>query len=160
MKRNKLMLICSTGGHLSELMSLESMYKKYDYVLITEKTKVNINLKKKYKDRIEFLIYGTKDHMLVYPFKLFINCFISLFYYIKYFPKVIITTGAHSAGPMCLIGKIFRSKVIYIETLANIDTKTITGKLLYPFSDLFIVQWKNMKNLYKKSVVCSLEDDK
>ena len=53
---------------------------------------------------------------------------------------------------MCLIGKIFGSRVIYIETFANIKTKTATGRLLYPFSDLFIVQWKSMKKLYPDSV--------
>ena len=75
-----------------------------------------------------------------------------MFIYLKFHPDYIITTGTHTAGPMCLIGKIFKSKIIYIETFANIHTKTITGKLLYPISDLFIVQWPSMKELYEKSV--------
>ena len=54
---------------------------------------------------------------------------------------------------MCLIAKIFGSRVIYIETFANINTKTITGKLLYPVSDKFIVQWDSMKKLYPNSIV-------
>ena len=53
---------------------------------------------------------------------------------------------------MCLIAKIFGSKIIYIETFANIDTKTITGKMLYPVSDLFIVQWSKMKKHYPKAI--------
>ena len=43
------------------------------------------------------------------------------------------------------------SRIIYIETFANIQTKTATGKLLYPISDLFVVQWKDMQKLYKKA---------
>ena len=54
---------------------------------------------------------------------------------------------------MCCIGKIFGSKIIYIESFANISTKTITGKLLYPIADKFIVQWDSMKKLYPDSVV-------
>ena len=81
------------------------------------------NLKKKYK-RINFLIYGTKDHFLSYPFKLLANCFISLYYYFKYHPDYVITTGAHTAGPMCYLGKIFGSKIIFIETFANSKTKS------------------------------------
>ena len=54
---------------------------------------------------------------------------------------------------MCLIGHLLGSKIIYIETFANMITKTSTGKLLYPLSDLFIVQWDSMKKLYPKSVV-------
>ncbi len=156
----KIMLISSAGGHLKELMALEKGFKNYNYCYVTEKTKNNEDLKNKYKEKIHFLIYGTKDHIFTYSFKLLANCFISLFLYLKIRPKIIVTTGAHTAGPMCLIGKIFRSKIIYIETLANINTKTITGKLLYPFADLFIVQWESMKKLYPKAVVCSLEEDK
>ena len=149
----KVLFISSTGGHLSEMMQLKSMFKNCNYYIITEKTKTNISLKKKYKKKISFLVYGTKDHMLVYPFKLLYNSFKSLFLYLKIKPDYIITTGAHTAGPMCLIGKIFGSRIIYIETFANISTKTITGRLLYPVSDLFVVQWEDMKELYPNSVV-------
>ena len=148
----KVLFISSTGGHLSEMMQLKKMFKDYDYHIITEKTKSNISMKNKYKDRINFLVYGTKDHMLTYPFKLIYNCFKSLFLYLRIHPDYIITTGAHTAGPMCLIGKIFGSKVIYIETFANINTKTITGRFLYPVADRFIVQWPSMTKIYKDSI--------
>ena len=148
----KVLFISSTGGHLSEMMQLKKMFKDYDYHIITEKTKSNISMRNKYKDRINFLVYGTKDHMLTYPFKLIYNCFKSLFLYLRIHPDYIITTGAHTAGPMCLIGKIFGSKVIYIETFANINTKTITGRLLYPVADRFIVQWPSMTKIYKDSI--------
>ena len=151
MKKKRVMFISSTGGHLSELLELSKLFEKYETSLITEKTPSNIGLKEKYK-HVNYLIYGTKDHKLIYPFKLLINCFLSLFYYIKYRPKCIITTGAHTAGPMCYIGKIFRSKIVFIETMANSSTKTITGKLVYPIADLFIVQWKEMLKLYPKAV--------
>ena len=62
------------------------------------------------------------------------------------------TTGTHTAGPMCYFGKLFRSKIIYIETFANRNRKTATGKLIYPIADLFIVQWEEMKELYPKAV--------
>ena len=150
MSKRRVMFIASTGGHLNELLQLKSMFSKYDYSLITEKTKSNLYLKNQYKD-VHFLIYGTKHHILTYPFKLFINCFISLFYYLKYRPDYIITTGVHSAGPMCCLGKIFGSKIIYIETFANMVSKTATGKLLYPISDKFIVQWESMKKLYPEA---------
>ena len=139
----KVLFISSTGGHLSEMMMLNELFKKYDYHIITEKTKTTLNLKDK---------YGTKDHMLTYPFKLLANCFKSLYYYFKIRPDFIVTTGAHTAGPMCLIGKIFGSKIIYIETFANMHTKTITGKLIYKFADLFVVQWESMLKLYPKAV--------
>ncbi|MDD3048706.1 MAG: polysaccharide biosynthesis protein [Bacilli bacterium] len=149
----KVLFISSTGGHLSEMFQLKSMFKKYDYHIITEKTKSNLSLRKQYPNKVNYLTYGTKSHMLTYPFKLLANCFISLFLYIKIRPKVIITTGAHTAGPMCCIGKILGSKIIYIETFANINSKTVTGSLIYKFADLFIVQWESMLSVYPKAVL-------
>ena len=149
--KKKVLFISSTGGHLVEMMQLKDLFNKYDYHIITEKTKSNLSMKTKYKKKIDFLVYGTKDHMLTYPFKLLYNCFKSLFLYFKIHPDYIITTGAHTAGPMCCIGKILGSRIIFIESFANLSTKTITGRLLYPISDKFIVQWESMKELYPEA---------
>lgn len=148
----KVLFISSTGGHLNELLQLKKIMKKYDSYLITEKTKSTKSLKEEYNDKIKYLIYGTRHNFLCYPFKLLINCFKSLYYYFKIRPDIIITTGAHTAGPMCCIGKIFRSKIVYIETFANIHSKTVTGRIVYHFADLFIVQWESMLKLYPNAV--------
>ena len=148
----KLLFISSTGGHLSEMLQLRSLFKKYNYHIITEKTKSNLTLKDEYKDKVDFLVFGTKDHMLTYPFKLLYNCIKSIYLYIKVHPDYIITTGAHTAGPMCYIGKILGSRIIYIESFANVNTKTVTGRLVYPIADRFYVQWEEMKKLYPNAV--------
>lgn len=148
----KVMFISSTGGHLNEMLMLKPMFKKYPFMLITEKTKSNKCLKEQYGTRImKFLIYGTRRHFLIYPFKLGINCFKSLYYFLKFRPDFIITTGAHTAGPMCCIAHIFKKKIIYIETFANSETKTVTGSIVYKFADLFIVQWESMLKVYEKA---------
>ncbi len=149
----KVLFISSTGGHLAELLQLKNMFNHYDFHIITEKTKSNLKLKNDYKNRINYLVYGTKDHMLLYPFKLLYNSIKSLYFYLKIHPDYVITTGAHTAGPMCCIAKIFGSRVVYIETFANINSKTITGSLLYHIADKFIVQWDSMKKLYPNSEV-------
>ena len=53
---------------------------------------------------------------------------------------------------MCCIGKIFKSKIIYIETFANSKTKSKSGSIIYKFADLFIVQWESMLELYPNAV--------
>lgn len=151
----KVMFISSTGGHLTELLQLEPCFKKYDYSIVTEKTKSNMCLKDKYPKRVHFIISGTYTKLgakLIYPFKLFINCWISLFLMIKLRPDVIVTTGSHNVGPMCCLAKIFRKKVIFIETFANNKTPTKAGKIIYKFADYFIVQWENMKEYYPDAI--------
>lgn len=147
----KVLFISSTGGHLSELLQLEPLFNKYKSYLITERTKTNINLKNKY-DNVSFLVYGTKDHLFTYIFKFLYNVIKSLVLYIKIRPRVIVTTGTHTAVPICYIGKLFGSKIIFIETFANSFTKTLSGKLVYPIADTFIVQWEEMLKLYPKAI--------
>lgn len=148
----KVLFISSTGGHLNELLQLKALFKEYESYLITEKDKSTQGLQIDGIKKIKYLVYGTRSKILVYPFIFIFNCFKSLFYYFKIKPKVIITTGTHTAVPMCYIGKLLGSKIIFIETFANRNTKTLSGKMVYPISDLFIVQWKEMQQLYPKSV--------
>ena len=148
----KVLFISSTGGHLNELMQLRPLFEKYDYHIITEKDKTNEGLKEKYGDRISYLPYGTRSKLFTYIFKYTYLILKSIYFYFKLRPKYIITTGTHTAGPICYLGKLFGSKIIYIETFANSHTKTATGRLIYPIADLFIVQWEEMLKLYPKAV--------
>jgi len=149
------MFVSSTGGHLTELMQLKPLFKKYNYYIVTEKTKSNLSLLKKHPNKVSFLIPGSYTTLLaklIYPFKLFINCWISLFLIIKIRPDVVISTGAHNSGPMCCLAKLFKKKVIFIETFANSESPSKTGKLVYKFSDVFIVQWKSMLKFYPNAI--------
>ncbi len=151
----KVLFIASTGGHLSELLQLSPIFKNYDYTLITEKTKSNMGLSKKYPNRVYYLISGTYTTFsakIVYPFKFIANCFKSLYFFLKIKPDVIITTGAHNTVPMCYIGHLFKKKVIFIETFANSSGKTKSGKLVYPIADKFIVQWESMLEFYPDAI--------
>lgn len=148
----KVLFISSTGGHLSELMQLKPCFDMYDYHMITEKTNSTKNLKTKFPGKVNYLVFGTKDHKLSYIFKFSWNILKSFYLYFKIRPKFIVTTGTHTAVPMCYFGKIFGSKIIFIETFANSSTKTLSGKLVYPIADLFIVQWESMLKLYPRAI--------
>lgn len=151
----KVLFISSTGGHLDELLQLSSLFDKYDYHIVTEKTKSNLKLKDRYKGRVSYLVYGSYTNFIkkiIYPFKLLFNTIKSLVIYIKLRPEYVISTGAHTSGPMCLIGHLFGSKIIFIETFANSKSKSLTGKIVYKFADLFIVQWESMLEIYPNAV--------
>ena len=65
---------------------------------------------------------------------------------------MIISTGAAVAIPFFYIGKLFGVKLIYIEVFDRIDKPTITGKLVYPITDAFVVEWEEMKRAYPKAI--------
>ena len=148
MKR-KVMFISSEGGHLYELRQID--FTRYNYSIVTEKTKSTKYLKNVYNHKVHYLLYGTRRTPVIYFFILLINFFISLYLFLRIKPDVVVSTGTHTAVSMCYIAKIFRKKVIWIETFANRNTGTLAGKIVYPIADKFIVQWEEMKKVYKNS---------
>ena len=148
----KVLFISSSGGHLSEMLQLKSMFDRYDYHIITEKDGSTLWLQDTYKSRVDYLLAVTRSHMATYIFGAPVNVIKSIYLYFKIRPQYIVTTGVHTAVPMCLIGHLFGSKVIYVDSFANIHSKSLTGKILYRYTDLFIVQWESMLELYPKAV--------
>ena len=77
---------------------------------------------------------------------------VSLGVFLKEKPDAIVSLGALATVQICLLGKLFRKKIIYIETFAKVDSPTLTGKIIYPFADLFIVQREELMKFYPKAV--------
>ena len=73
-------------------------------------------------------------------------------YLLKEKPDVIISSGAAVAVPFFYLGKLMGKKLIYIEVFDRIDKPTVTGKMVYPITDRFIVQWEEMKKVYPKAI--------
>lgn len=149
----KVIFISSKGGHLSELLQLKSIFTQCEIHLVSEKDVTTQFLSKEFPNKVSYLKYGTKSNLLSYCFILPYNIYLSLRIFLKEKPDVIVTTGAHTCVPMCYIAHLFKKKIIYIETFANIHTKTMTGRLIYPIADCFIVQWESMLKLYPKAIL-------
>jgi UDP-N-acetylglucosamine:LPS N-acetylglucosamine transferase len=141
----KICIACSAGGHLIEALQFLPTIEKYDYFFITFKRKQSFELLKNEK------VYFVNDPKRN-PLKLIKNFFQSFKILLKEKPDVIISTGAASAVPTCYIGKIFGSKIVFIESLAAVDRPSLSGRFAYFIADLFIVQWKNLLKFYKKAI--------
>jgi len=148
MKNGKILFCSSAGGHYTELLQLESLIKKYQGVVVTEKTKISIatSLPTKY------LPYGSRNEGFTYIFKFLYVCLLSIIYFIQYRPKAIISTGVHSTIPLCMLGWLFRRKVIYIETIAVVNKPTMTGKVMYKIASEFYIQWEELLEVYPNAI--------
>lgn len=65
--------------------------------------------------------------------------------------QAIVTTGAGVAVPFAIAGRLLGVNVIYIESMARITSPSLTGRLIYPFADTFIVQWPGLQRFYKRA---------
>lgn len=65
-------------------------------------------------------------------------------------PTVVVSTGAGVALPFFVLAKLWRIRTVYVEVYDRIDLPTLTGRLCYPFSDLFLLQWEEQQRFYPK----------
>ena len=103
------------------------------------------------------LLRGEKIYPCYYPTNksikaLIINTIIAWKVLKREQPNLIVSSGAAVAVPFFYLGKVFGIKLVYIEVFDRINSPTLTGKLVYPIADQFVVQWKEMKKVYPKAV--------
>ena len=83
-----------------------------------------------------------------------VNAFQSIAILARERPKLIISTGADVAVPTLLFGRIMGARIIFIESGGSVGP-TLSGRLVYPFADTFIVQWPSQRAHYPNSVLAS-----
>lgn len=144
----KICFIASTGGHFEQLMMLKPLMKKYNSFIVTEKTQYDT----KSVDINQYYLTQVNRRELTFIFKMFINILKSLKIFLKEKPDIVISTGVLATIPMCIIAKIFKKKLIYIESFAKKNSPTLTGKLLYKFADEFYIQWEELMKFYPSAI--------
>ena len=154
----KVFWAASTGGHLRQLLGLSALYGNYDSHIFTEKTGSTIALKDRYGNRMHYFVFGSRVHMIPYLFKFAFNCMKSLLYFFRFMPDYVITTGTHTAVPLCVIASVFRRKVVYIETRSSFSKITKAGQMVYRIADLFVIQRKSLQPLVPNAVLCEVEE--
>ncbi len=142
----KICLVGSSGGHLTHLYLLKEWWEKHDRFWVTfDKEDARSLL----KDEKAFWCYYPTNRNIK---NLIRNAFLAVRILSKERPDIIISSGAAPAIPFFYIGKIFGSKLIYIEVYDRIDTPTITGRVVYPITDRFIIQWEEQAKFYSKGI--------
>lgn len=145
-KKKKICLISSSGGHFEQLKMLLKLKEKYDVYIVTEATE--------YQEVCDYTLLTGKRNKFLAKLIFFINIFYSLKHIIKERPDVVISTGTRLAIPTIIWMKLFKKKVIYIETFARVYDGTRSAKFVYKHKlyDLFIYQWEPLKAIYPEGV--------
>ena len=141
----KICFICSSGGHLTELLPVgKHIGFSRNHFWITFKNNMTENTLKGEKF---YLIDDPKRN----PFTLIKTFFQSLRIYSKERPDIVVTTGAGVVVPFAIIAKLLGKKLVFIESFCRTESKSLSGRILYRFSDRFYVQWKHGLSFGKKA---------
>ena len=142
----KIALVGSSGGHLTHLYLLKKFWENEDRFWVTfDETDAKSILK---EERFYPCYYPTNRNVK----NTIKNTILAFKILRKEKPDLIISSGAAVAVPFFWLGKLFGAKTVYIEIFDRIDKPTLTGKLVYPVTDKFIVQWEELKKVYPKAI--------
>lgn len=142
----KVCLVGSSGGHLTHLHMLKPFWDKYDRFWVTFD-----------KEDARSLLGNERFYPCYYPTNrnlknLVRNIGVAWKVLRKEKPDLIVSSGAAVAVPFFWLGKILGTKTIYIEVFDRIDKPTLSGRLVTPVTDRFIVQWPQMESVYPKAI--------
>jgi len=135
----KIALVCSHGGHLSEILDLADAYAHHETFFITyDAPRTRMLPRRKYLLRnIGFNV----GWMAVAAFQI-------LFILLSERPRVILSTGAEIAVPCFYLGRLLGMRTIFVETWTRVRNPTLTGRWVYPVASAFFVQWPELLRCY------------
>lgn len=145
----KICLVCSRGGHFVEMLRLRSAFEEHDVFWIshddhmTRGLREHLNLRA-YLISVRFRLSGLLADMLDIAKAEF-----RIFFREK--PDIVVTTGSEICIPICILAKLCGKKVVFVESLCRVESLSGTGRIVYPFVDLFLVQWPGLATKYSKA---------
>jgi len=79
------------------------------------------------------------------------STFIAPYQILKYRPSIILTNGGGELSiPFSYLGKLLGAKVVFIETISRVKTKSKAARAIYPIANVFLVQWEKNISMYGK----------
>lgn len=129
------MLVCSPGGHLMQMLALKPAWDDLPRTWVTLPA---ADTKALLRDEDPVFAHGPTNRSLK---NFWLNLFLALRLVRQHKPDVILSTGAGLAVPFFIVGRLFGVRLVYLESLTRIHEPSLSGKLVYPLSDRFFVQW-------------------
>jgi len=143
-KQLRICLAASAGGHISQLLKLAECWSGYETFCVTTTEVVRNGLNK----LGEVYVVGecNRQHP-IRVFTVFLRCLRIVF---REKPDVVISTGAAAGCMLCFMGKMIGAKVVWIDSITNVERISLSGRMVRYIADLFLVQWSELTGRYKK----------
>jgi hypothetical protein len=128
----KVFAIASFGGHWKQLKLLSQVLDHHDVIYIT-----NQDFK---GDRYKKISDVNRD-----SYFMMLVCFLQLLVlFIKHRPTHVVSTGALPGLIGILIGRIFLCKTLWIDSMANAEELSFSGKIAKKIAHVCLSQWQEV----------------
>jgi beta-1,4-N-acetylglucosaminyltransferase len=130
-----LLLICSSGGHLMQMLELRPAWDAFSRVWVTfDKSDARSLL----RDERVVYAHGPTNRNLGNMLR---NLALARRVLKLTRPSALVTTGAGVAVPFAWLARMRRIPVVYIESFTRIDELSLSGRMIRPIAERLCVQW-------------------
>lgn len=140
----KICLAASAGGHLSQLMKLAPAWEGQSVFYVTTAQVIHQTMQHSGK------VYVVGECNRQHPLRVLAVLLCCARIVLRERPEVVISTGAAPGCIMCLVGKLLGAKVIWIDSITNVDRLSLSGQVVRYFANLVLVQWLDLVEKYTK----------
>jgi beta-1,4-N-acetylglucosaminyltransferase len=139
------MLVCSSGGHLVQLVALRQAWEGRSRVWVSND-----------RSDARSILRGEHAYFLPGPVSrsprsLAGNLIAAVKLIRRHRPAVLLTTGADVAVPFAWIARLAGAKVVYIESFTRIATPSLSLRMINPVSDRVYTQWPELAAIVRHS---------
>ncbi len=141
----EVLLVCSTGGHLLQLVALRGAWAEHSHAWVTfDKSDARSLLR---GERV-FHAHGPTNRNIL---NLLRNLVLAARIVSRLRPQVVVTTGAGVAVPFAWLARLRGAKVVYVESFTRIDGPSLSCRLIAPVADRIYAQWPELAAAYPRA---------
>jgi UDP-N-acetylglucosamine:LPS N-acetylglucosamine transferase len=142
-----LLLVASSGGHLTQLFALEPWWTRHPRAWVTFN---DLQARSLLSGEDVTWAFGPTTRNIP---NLLRNTVVAARTLRRRRPKLIVSTGAGVAIPFIVLGWLMRIPTAFIEVYDRLDMPTLTGRMVRPFASVVLVQWPEQLVAYRKGVL-------
>lgn len=149
-ERTELVLVCSTGGHLLQVLALRGAWDGFSRLWVTfDKSDARSLLA---GERVVFASGPTNRNFGLLAVRNLLRNAVGAVRLVRAVrPKVVLTTGAGVAVPFAWVGRLLGARVVYVESLTRIDRPSLSCRLIAPVASRIYAQWPELTEAVPKA---------
>ena len=138
----RICLAASAGGHITQLLKLAESWAGHETFCITTTEVVREKLQR--YGKVYTVGECNREHLLRVILALARCASVIL----RERPDVVISTGAAVGCIVCFLAKLTGAKVIWLDSITNVERISLSGRMVRHIADLFLVQWPELAQKY------------